>query len=448
MTDEKTDSIIHQPRFNGIFVKGGRFERKIRLTNSFELNNVPLQLKEPLKNISDGSFIAKLENQIASYLGVSYTVATSSGASAMHLALKLAVKKMYGADTLNGKRVFCPDLCNISNIMSVLYEDGVPTFIDADDFDYNMAPECLENAFNIYPDTKIVIVNHIYGYPARIDLIKAICHEHGALLIEDASESFGAKINGSYTGSFGDIAVLDFGKDKLIHADSGGMIITQDYDDACQIRQFLGKSKVPLPWEWREEETYEYKMSELSAAVLLPQIKDIDYLIRRKKEIYEYYKENLDEELINPITPYENTSPNYWMIPVLCDSSIEAHEVRKRNGYSYEDIHGTASAMEIVDALNAFGAEAVPAYVAMSMQEVFKDCELITTEGKVPYLNPYEEDNRFFREEVGRDVSKGAVCLPTDSATTEEELQRITEIVHSCFDKQSIGRMAIEKALE
>ena len=444
MNNEKTSSIIHQPRFNGIFEEGEKFERKIKLTDSFHINNALLLLKESLDKNAGGSFITKLEKEISSYIGVPYAIATNSGASAMHLAIKLAARKVYGTDGLTGKRVFCSDLCQVEMAMPILHECGIPTFIDVDDFDFNMSPECLEKAFTFYPDTKIVTVNHIYGYPAQIEKIKEICHEHGAILIEDASESFGAKIDGRCTGSFGDIAVLDFGKDKLLHADNGGMVITKEYDDAMQIRKLLGEDLASLPWQWREIETFEYKMSELSAAILLPQIKEIDSQIFRKKEIYKCYAENLNEELIYPISPYENTEPNYWMIPVMCDSSIEAHEVRTRDGYSYEDIHGTTSPMEIVDALNAFGAEVVPAYMAMSMQDVFRDCELITTEEKVSYLNPHEEDKRFFRSEVSRDVSKGAVCLPMDISITDEEQQRIVEVVHSCFDKRDIWRMALQ----
>lgn len=443
MLNEKTESIIHQPRFNGIFEDGGRFERKIKLTECFDINNVAFLLKESLDNNAGGSFITELEKEIASYIGVPYGVATNSGESAMHLAIKLAAGKTYGTDGLNGKRVFCSDLCQVEMAMPILHEGGIPTFIDVGDYDFNMDPECLEKAFAFYPDTKIVIANHIYGYPAEIEKIKDICHGHGAILIEDASESFGSKIDGRCTGSFGDFAVLDFGKDKLLHADNGGMVITKEYDDTLQIRKLLGENSASLPWQWRECETYSYKMSEMSAAILLPQIKEIDDLILRKREIYECYAENLNEDLIYPISFHENAEPNYWKVPVMCDSAIEAREERTRDGYSYEDIHGTTSPMEIVDALNSFGAEATPAYMAMSMQDVFKGSELITTDGIEPYLNPYEEDKRFFRSEVGRDVSRGAVCLPTDISINEEEQQKIVDVVHSCFDKRDISRMAL-----
>ena len=439
MLNEKTESIIHQPRFNGIFEDGGRFERKIKLTECFDINNVAFLLKESLDNNAGGSFITELEKEIASYIGVPYGVAINSGESAMHLAIKLAAGKTYGTDRLNGKRVFCSDLCQVEMAMPILHEGGIPTFIDVEDYDFNMDPECLEKAFEFYPDTKIVIVNHIYGYPAQIGKIKEICQAHGATLIEDATESFGSRVDGRYTGSFGDIAVLDFGKDKLLHADNGGMVTTKEYDDAVWVQKLLGRDSASLPWQWRESETYSYKMSELSAAILLPQIKEIDDLILRKKEIYEYYEENLNEDLIYPISFAENTEPNYWKVPVLCDSNIEAHEVRRKDGYSYEDIHGTTSPMEIVDALNAFGAEAAPAYMAMSMQDVFRDCGLITTEEKISYLSPSEEDKRFFRSEVGRDVSKEAVCLPMDISINEEEQKKIIEIVDSCFNADQVN---------
>ena len=439
MTKDKAKAIKCQPRFEGIFEDAGQLNRKLLLTSGFDIRKSGELLRESLEKYSEDSFIMRLEKEISSYIGVKEAVATNSGMSAMHLAVKLATKNTYGTDDLEGKRVFCSNLCHISQAMPILYEKGTPVFIDVDDISYGIDPESLSKAFEIYPDVRIVIAGHLYGYPARIEEIRDICHEHDAILIENASEGFGAGIYSKKCGSFGDMAVLDFGKDKIVSSEGGGMLLLNDTAKAQQVRQWLDISDKKLPWGHYDEVSYDYRISESSAAVILAQLKDIDELIERKKEIYTIYRESLNEELLYMIEADEGSEPNYWMMPVMIDGSLEPQEVRKKNGYSYEDIHGTTSPMEIVDVLEAFGAEAAPFYMPMSMQPVFKSCELIGAYGVVEKCSAYETDDRMFIEDNSTGACRYGVCLPAMDDMTSREQSVVVEVVHRCFDASGMA---------
>ncbi|MBO5622645.1 MAG: DegT/DnrJ/EryC1/StrS family aminotransferase [Butyrivibrio sp.] len=441
MQEEQAIRIKKQPRFGGIFENCNGFNRRIHLTSHmlYECNR---QFQKAVQRNLDGSAIRELEARISSYINVPEAIAMNSGTSAMHMAYKLAARRAYRADSLEGKRVFCPDLCQIEQAMPILYLGGIPTFIDVDDFCYSMDPESLENAFSIYPDTKIVVMNHLYGFPGRITEIKKICEEHGAILIENASESFGAKVDGKYTGSIGDMAVLDFGQDKIITGGTGGILVTKDYSDSQTVRQWINMSLRNLPWQHSDSIGYDYMMNDLSAAMILGQLDYIDEIIASKKQIYENYLDNLNEEIIYLIRAESDIIPNYWMPYIICDSPIEAAEERSKYGYSYRDIHGTSSPMEIVDALDAFGVDAVPVYMPMSKQTVFSGCELITPDEVIEDSAGYEESKTLFAKGMGRNASRRGVCLPSDMSMTEDEQKTVIEIIQCCFDKAEIDRKA------
>ena len=148
MQEEQAQKIRSQPRFNGIFENGEGFNRRIKLTSPYNAD-ARRYLKRFLDSGAVKDEVSRLESKLASYAGVPYVVATGSGTAAMHIALKLAARKAYGAESLTGKRVFCSDLCPIEQAMPILYEGGSPTFIDVNDMDFNMDPEVLEKAFEL-----------------------------------------------------------------------------------------------------------------------------------------------------------------------------------------------------------------------------------------------------------------------------------------------------------
>ena len=148
-----------------------------------------------------GENVNEVEKLVSDYIGCNYAVALSSGTSALHLAVKLAGEKLYGMPkpnegTLQGRKVFCSDMTFDATVNPIAYENGEAVFIDTEYDTWNMDPVALEKAFELYPDVKLVVLVHLYGTPAKLDEILAVCKKHGALLIEDAAESFGATYKG------------------------------------------------------------------------------------------------------------------------------------------------------------------------------------------------------------------------------------------------------------
>ena len=178
-----------------------------------------------------------------------YAVALASGTSALHLAVKLAGVKP-------GDKVFCSDVTFAATVNPIVYEHGVPVFIDTEYETWNMDPEALEKAFEIYPEVKVLVVAHLYGTPGKIDEIKAICDKHNAIIIEDAAESFGATYKGKQTGTFGDFNCISFNGNKIITGSSGGMLLTDSLDAANKARKWSTQSREEAPWYQHEEIGY------------------------------------------------------------------------------------------------------------------------------------------------------------------------------------------------
>lgn len=156
-----------------------------------------------------GKNVDEFEKELAALTGAGHCVALSSGTSAIHLALKLA-------GVSDGDRVFCPSLTFVATANPILYERATPVFVDSEAQTWNMDPAALEEAFAKYPKPKAVLLVHLYGTPAQVEPIRALCDQHGVPLIEDAAESLGATYRGTQTGSFGDLAILSFNGNKII----------------------------------------------------------------------------------------------------------------------------------------------------------------------------------------------------------------------------------------
>ena len=203
-----------------------------------------------------GANIPAAEEAIASYVGCKYAVGLSAGTAALHLATKLAGEKLYGQakpneGTLAGHKVFCSDVTFDASINPVAYEDGEAVFIDTEYDTWNMDPEALKKAFEIYPDVKLIVVAHLYGTPGKMEEIKKIADEHGALIIEDAAESLGAKYKLGdkwvETGALGDYNCISFNGNKIITGSSGGMFLTDSLEDANKVRKWSTQSREDAP---------------------------------------------------------------------------------------------------------------------------------------------------------------------------------------------------------
>lgn len=323
-----------------------------------------------------GENINATERQVAGIVGRNYAVALSSGTAALHLAVKLCGEKLYGQPkaghgTLEGKKVFCSDMTFDATVNPVAYEGGEAVFIDTEYDTWNMDPAALEKAFEIYPDVKLVIVAHLYGTPGKIGKIRKIADQHGALIVEDAAESFGATYNGVQTGCFGDVSVLSANGNKIITGSSGGFLLTDDPLWANKARKWSTQSRENAPWYQHEEVGYNYRMSNIIAGVIRGQLPYLEEHISQKKAIYERYQEGLKDLPVrmNPVQSDDaDREPNYWLSCLLIDKEAMCQQVRGDQEALYVSEAGKSCPTEILEALAAFNAEGRPIWKPMHMQ--------------------------------------------------------------------------------
>ena len=389
-----------------------------------------------------GKNINETEALLADYIGVKYAVALSAGTAALHLATKLAGEKHYGqarpnAGTLDKHTVFASDMTFDASINPIAYEDGEAVFIDTEYDTWNMDPEALEKAFEIYPDTKLVVLAHLYGTPGKIEELREICRRHGASIVEDAAESLGAEylLDGEWkeTGSFGDYNCISFNGNKIITGSSGGMFLTDSKDDADKVRKWSTQSREAAPWYQHEEIGYNYRMSNVIAGVVRGQFPYLDEHIAQKKAIYERYKEGFSDLPVK-MNPYdENKSvPNFWLSCMIIDEDAMCAQVRDDSRALYNSETGKSCPTEILKVLADYNAEGRPIWKPMHAQPIYRTHAFITAKGNGRgQSNAYIEKGRAL--DVGMDIFARGLCLPSDNKMTPEEQDVIISLVHDCF---------------
>lgn len=373
-----------------------------------------------------GANINEVEKQMCEKVGCKYAVALSAGTAALHLAVKLAGVKP-------GDKVFCSDMTFDATVNPVVYEGGVPVFIDTEYDTWNMDPVALEKAFEIYPDVKVVVVAHLYGTPGKIDEIKAICNKHGAVIVEDAAESLGATYKGQQTGTFGSFNCISFNGNKIITGSSGGMLLTDSEWAADKARKWSTQSRENAPWYQHEELGYNYRMSNVIAGVVRGQIPYLEEHIAQKKAIYMRYKEAF-KDLPVKMNPYdeENSEPNFWLSCMIIDESAMCKQVRSEQDYCYVSENGKTCPQEILDKLAEINAEGRPIWKPMHMQPIYRMNGFVTK-----YGNGRAQTNAYIKGgaiDIGMDIFSRGLCLPSDNKMTPEQQDRIIEVIKSCFE--------------
>ena len=433
-------SLLNDNRFRGI----KPFERKIWLASPTMHGDEQKWVDDAIRTnwvSTVGENINVIETEMAEYVGVKYAVGLSCGTSALHLATKLAGEKLYGqarpnAGTFAGHKVFCSDVTFDASINPVAYEDGEAVFIDTEYDTWNMSPEALEKAFELYPDVKLIVVAHLYGTPGKMDEIRTIADKHGALIVEDAAESLGAKykLNGEWveTGSIGSYNCISFNGNKIITGSAGGMFLTDCKEDAEKVRKWSTQSREAAPWYQHEEIGYNYRISNIIAGIIRGQIPYLTEHIDQKRAIWERYEEGL-KDLPVKMNPWdrEKSIPNFWLSCIIIDEDAMAPMVRGEQDYLYKSVSGKSSPQEILDAIAAFNAEGRPIWKPMHMQPIYRTNPFVTVEG-----NGRGRTNAYIKGsgvDVGADIFRRGLCLPSDNKMTEEQQDRIIEIIHRCF---------------
>lgn len=359
-----------------------------------------------------GENINQLEQAICNKVGCRYSLALSSGTTSLHLAIKLAGVKP-------GDKVFCTDMTFIATVNPVVYEAAEPIFIDSEADTWNMDPKALERAFEIYGDAKAVVVTNLYGVPAKLDEIKAICKKHNAVLIEDAAESLGATFEGVQTGTYGDYGVISFNGNKIITCSSGGMLLSNDKNAIDLARKLSTQAKEDAPWYQHEFVGYNYRLSNVLAGIGRGQLLHLDEHVKAKKAIYERYKEGL-ENLPVKMNPFDEKKmePNFWLSCILIDKEAMCKQIRQEKEFTYISEKGKSCPEEIREKLASFNVESRPIWKPMHMQPVFKNCGFVKANDTLC---------------VDEDIFDRGLCLPSDIKMTEQEQDIVIEIIKSCF---------------
>ena len=385
-----------------------------------------------------GANINEVEKLIAEKVGCGYAVALSAGTAALHLAMKIVGEKLYGqAETgkgaLFGRRVFCSDMTFDATVNPVVYEGGIPVFIDTEYDTWNMDPVALEKAFELYPDVRVIVVAHLYGTPGKIDEIRAIADRHGALIVEDAAESLGATYKGVQTGTFGDASCISFNGNKIITGSAGGMFLTDSLADANKVRKWSTQSRENAPWYQHEELGFNYRMSNVIAGVVRGQIPHLEEHLAQKKAIYLRYQEGL-KGLPVTMNPFDgnNSEPNFWLSCLLIDSDAMCPQVRGEQDVLYTPRSGKSCPTESLDAIASINAEGRPIWKPMHMQPIYRMNGFVTRDG-----NGRARTNAYIAGEaadVGMDIFSRGLCLPSDNKMTPGQQDVIISVIRSCFE--------------
>ena len=372
-----------------------------------------------------GANINEVERVMAEKIGCADAVALSCGTAALHMCMRLAGIRP-------GDKVFCSDMTFDATVNPVVYEGGVPVFIDTERDTWNMDPIALEKAFELYPEVRVVVCANLYGTPGKMDELTAICRKYGAVLIEDAAESLGAVYKGRQTGTFGTYNAISFNGNKIITGSSGGMLLTNDHQVANKVRKWSTQSRENAPWYQHEELGYNYRMSNVIAGVVRGQIPHLEEHIAQKRAIYDRYREGF-RDLPVTMNPYDevNSEPNFWLSCLLIDEEAMCRQVRSDKEACYIPEHGKSCPTEILEVLAKYNAEGRPIWKPMHAQPIFMNNPFVVRDGSGrARSNAYIPGES---EDTGMDIFSRGLCLPSDNKMTPEDQEKVIEIVKECF---------------
>lgn len=363
-----------------------------------------------IKEAFDTNWIAPLganvdgfEKELSEYVGSKTGAALASGTAAIHMSLKaVGVKK--------GDKVFCSSLTFAASCNPIIYEGGIPVFIDSEPESHNMSPVALEKAFKDYEEKgempKAVIVVNLYGQSADMDKIMEICKKYNVPIIEDAAESLGATYKGKHSGTFGEYGIYSFNGNKIITTSGGGMLVSNNEEGIAKVRFWSTQARDKARHYEHTELGYNYRMSNIVAGIGRGQLRVLEDRIAKKKEIFEAYKEAFKEiEDIEMMPVCEYGEPNYWLTTITLSENSKVKP------------------LDIILALEKENIESRPIWKPMHIQPYYKEYDFYS----------HNDDDEI---SVAEDIFNRGICLPSDTKMSDNDIERVIGIIKNLFRKE------------
>lgn len=344
-----------------------------------------------------GPHLECFEEALAQQVGRKHALAVNSGTAALHLALK-------SLDIRSGDSVICPTFTFAASANPICYCGAKPIFIDSESNTWNMDPELLHSALEKCAAAgrlpKAVIVVHLYGQCADMDPIEKICRHYKIPVIEDAAEALGAHYKGRLAGGMGALSFFSFNGNKIITTSGGGMLLTNKVAWIDRARYLANQARGPALHYEHDEVGYNYRLSNVLAALGLSQLADLKRRIRLRRENFEFYCKTLSDLPGITFMPISDPdSVNYWLTCLTVDSVVS----------------GT-SRDQIIHALANADIEARPLWKPLHLQPAFKEFTI-------------------FGGKLAESLFENGLCLPSGSSMKPEDRAKVAEIVHSCFPR-------------
>ena len=354
--------------------------------------------KEYLIDAFDSNWIAPLgpnvdcfENEMANYLGVDKGCALSSGSAALHLALRIL-------GVSHDDVVLVPSLTFAASANVVLYENAIPVFVDVDSKTWTIDISLLETAILRFRPKAMIAVD-LYGQSCNYDQIIELCEKHNVFLIEDAAEALGAEYKNQKCGSFGQVGVLSFNGNKIITTSGGGMLVSNNEEYIRKARFLATQAREPVLHYEHKELGYNYRISNLLAALGRAQLQQIDNFVEKRRIIFQRYHDSLSNiEGFKFMQELDYGKSNRWLTTLTINN--------QKTGFDRD---------QVIKALKDENIESRPVWKPMHMQPLYKDCQYT----KLDNLD------------VSAGLFKNGLCLPSGSSLTESDQNRIIDIILS-----------------
>jgi perosamine synthetase len=333
---------------------------------------------------SKGEFIPRFERQFADYIGCRHAASVSNGTVALHLAmLALGI----GAEA----EVIVPTLTYIASVNAIAYTGAVPVFVDSIASTWQLDPEDVKR--KITPKTRAILAVHLYGQPCTLDELAKLAHENDLFLIEDCAEAFGTLYKGRHVGTVGDISTFSFFGNKTITTGEGGMVVTNDETLDDRARHFKGQGLAKYREYWHDTIGYNYRMTNICAALGLAQLEQADKFIAKKREIAHWYMEELADTPVVFHSEVGDVRHSYWMCSILVPEPADRDALRN----------------QLADG----GVETRPVFYPVHSMPMYS--------------------HRFQRHPVAEDLGWRGINLPSWPGLVRADVQRVAGIIRDFF---------------